>query len=728
MRSIKRYKHFVQLDSGDCAATCFRSIAHFYGHAISRTDAEYLVKKSAKGASMLDLIGAFSGLGALAQAQWCSVGNIVQRNSFPCIVHIRKEHFVIVLGASKNSISISDPENRKKTTVSITRFAEEFAVEKNGVGAAIFFESLPPGNGSVRSPSFLRPLLIKALTVEPRRITIVGILALIAIVTTAIVPLLTKRFFDSGVDSTGLGMLSVAAGSLLGAQICIVVLNATRTVSTSIIQRNLLSAFSEPFLSSLVQLDYNFFLTRTSGDILQRLNDQSRIESFASKLMADALTIVCGLIGGVFGLILISPIGAAATAVCSAVVFAVSLILLRRRVIPESDFFDASAKARGAENEIARCILSIKAAAHERQAVSNWKKSAKRRANAQFGLTRLDVILASTSETLVQCAAVIILLLVTWPTLGSHLVSAGDIGAFSIVMGTIFGPLIRLASISKDVQEARLAAERSESVVSISPERATKSASLIDVSECAIRFESVSYAYPGSKKPALRSVDFIVEPRTTCAIIGGSGSGKSTAGLLLAKLLQPAAGEISLDGKSLCEIDSAQLRSSIGFVLQDGAIYDGTISFNISGRDDAEPESIWNVLRICCLDQTVAALRAGISTKLGAGFEGLSGGQKQRLLLARALYGNPSIIILDEATSALDVYTEERVLQNLKASFPNTTTVIIAHRTSTVRHADKVIRLKEGAVDWIGLKADMSFDDEQVTPLIDRHSENLTLR
>jgi len=538
-----------------------------------------------------------------------------------------------------------------------------------------------------------------AIKAQAPQVLGVGVLALIAIFVTSAVPLLMKNFLDKAINASGVGILALGAITLLAAQLCLIAMNAVRIATTALIRRRLLSVFSEPFLTALVKLDYTFFLTRTSGDVLQRLNDQARLENFASKILADALTIVAGLLGGLIGLSFISPIGAAATATCAVVVSVVSVMLLQRRIVPEADFFDASAKARGSENEIARSILSIKAAAHERQAISNWKKFAKQKADTQYKLTLVDTIQASTSEILVQCCAIIVLLLVTWPALGFRLASAGDIGAFSIVLGTIFAPLIRLATISRDLQEAHLASERT---LSVSQQLETEQRTLIssiDLSSRAIHFSDVSFAYPGSKELALKSVAFTIQPNSTCAIMGASGSGKTTVGLLIARLLLPGEGKILLGDTSIADIDPDVLRSKIGFVLQEGAIYEGSIAFNIAGHDDANPETIWHLLRICCLDSKVANLRAGLSTQLGSGFEGLSGGQKQRLLLARALYNKPSIIVLDEATSALDLDTEACVLRNLSQEFPNTTTIIIAHRESTIRLADQVIHMKKGRVE-----------------------------
>jgi len=218
-----------------------------------------------------------------------------------------------------------------------------------------------------------------------------------------------------------------------------------------------------------------------------------------------------------------------------------------------------------------------------------------------------------------------------------------------------------------------------------------------------VRFEDVSFSFTSSGPQILHHVDLVIPPGTFVGVVGQSGSGKSTLTKMLSRLYTPNSGRILIDGYNINKVELYSLRRQIGIVPQDPLLFSGTVAENIALTDpDASSDAIVQACRLACAHDFVMDLAAGYSTPVGERGSSLSGGQRQRLALARTLLGNPKLLVLDEATSALDYNTERQVCDNLLNSLEHCTVFFITHRLSTIRRADLIVMMDQGAVVELG--------------------------
>jgi ATP-binding cassette subfamily B protein len=218
--------------------------------------------------------------------------------------------------------------------------------------------------------------------------------------------------------------------------------------------------------------------------------------------------------------------------------------------------------------------------------------------------------------------------------------------------------------------------------------------------EAAIEFSDVSFRYPGAgNDPVLQHIDMRIPRGKTTAIVGVSGSGKTTLLKLLLKYYEPQQGEIRLGDAPLAGISHRMWRSHCGVVMQESYIFSDTIERNIAvGVETVDAERLRHAVRVARMEDLIASLPLGFNTKIGADGTGMSMGQKQRILIARAVYRDPAIILFDEATNSLDAINESAILQNLESFFTGKTVVVVAHRLSTVKNADQIVVLDRGRI------------------------------
>ena len=268
-------------------------------------------------------------------------------------------------------------------------------------------------------------------------------------------------------------------------------------------------------------------------------------------------------------------------------------------------------------------------------------------------------------------------------------ITPGDFISFIAAVGLMFTPLKRLSRVHNNFEQGRTAIERIREVVSVEPERQGEG-------DAALRgdivFENVSFRYPLSRNDALHNVNLSVRRGEIIALVGYSGAGKSTLVDLVAGFWLPTSGTIYIDGMDLRTISLHSLRKHIGSVTQDIVLFDDTIRGNILfGRPGAPEEEVMEAARAAFAHEFIMELPEGYNTMIGERGVRLSGGQKQRITIARAIIRNPTILILDEATSSLDTESEQQVQKALEKLMSGRTTIVIAHRLSTVQRADRIV-------------------------------------
>jgi ATP-binding cassette, subfamily B, bacterial HlyB/CyaB len=296
-------------------------------------------------------------------------------------------------------------------------------------------------------------------------------------------------------------------------------------------------------------------------------------------------------------------------------------------------------------------------------------------------------------------------LLVLWVGAGMVLqgsLTLGQLIAFRILSGYVTQPLLRLSSIWQTVQELRVSFERLADVVD-TPQESTEADQRklpLPPIQGHVRFEKLTFSFGGAGTPAvLRQVDLDVPTGTFVGIVGQSGSGKSTLMKLLPRLYSPQKGRILIDDYDIDKVELYSLRRQIGIVPQDPLLFSGSVADNIAlTNPECSSEAIERAARIACAHEFIMQLPAGYSTMVGERGAGLSGGQRQRIAIARTLLSNPKLLVMDEATSALDYDTERRVCNNLRDTLRGCTVFFITHRLSTIRGADRIVLMDQGAI------------------------------
>jgi subfamily B ATP-binding cassette protein HlyB/CyaB len=288
---------------------------------------------------------------------------------------------------------------------------------------------------------------------------------------------------------------------------------------------------------------------------------------------------------------------------------------------------------------------------------------------------------------------------------GAKLVIAGDLSvgelvAFNILAGRVTQPILRLAQIWQDFHQARISVERLGDILNTPAEPAqTSSHAGLPPIRGDIRFERVTFRYRLDGPPILREVDLAIPAGQFLGIVGASGSGKSTIARLIQRLYVPEGGRVLVDGTDLAVADPAWLRRQIGVVLQENILMNRSVRENIALADPGMPlERVVEAAKLAGAHEFILGMPEGYDTMVGERGDTLSGGQRQRVAIARALLNNPRILIFDEATSALDYESERAVQDNMAAIAKGRTVIVIAHRLSTVRRADRIITIEKGQI------------------------------
>ena len=373
---------------------------------------------------------------------------------------------------------------------------------------------------------------------------------------------------------------------------------------------------------------------------------------------------------------------------------AVATPLFRRRL--EEKF------RRGAENqaflvESVSGIETLKAMAVEPQMQRRWEEQLAGYVSASFGVTSLG----NTASQLVQFVSKVVTAAILY--VGARLVigdalTVGELVAFNIFAGRVSAPVLRLAQVWQDFHQARLSIARLGDILNSAAEPAYSAGRAgLPQLQGNIRFEHVAFRYRLDGPEILHDVSFDIPAGQTVGIVGSSGSGKSTFAKLVQRLYVPQGGRVLIDGMDLVMTDPAWLRRQIGVVLQENMLFNRSVRDNIALADPTLPmDRIMEAAKLAGAHDFILELPEGYDTVVGERGSTLSGGQRQRIAIARALVTNPRILIFDEATSALDYESERIIHDNMKDIAKGRTVLIIAHRLSTVRGADRIFTLERG--------------------------------
>jgi len=357
-------------------------------------------------------------------------------------------------------------------------------------------------------------------------------------------------------------------------------------------------------------------------------------------------------------------------------------------------------------------IREIQSFTRERDAMKEFRNANLENFQANLRATKVWGTFFPTIQLMQAIGISIVILYGGWLSLNGALGpvedAVGTLITFTLYVGMFFGPIFDLTNFYNTIQSAFAAAERIFEILDVEPEiKDSKDAVEIPKVRGEIEFRNVTFGY-NSKQPVLHNISFHIKPKETIALVGPTGAGKSTIVKLLCRFYDPQKGQILIDGYDIKKIKRKSLRKQMGIVLQETFLFSGTIMDNIRyGRPDASDEMVMAAAKLVGAHEFIERLPDGYNTKIGEGGAGLSAGQKQLVAFARALLRNPAILILDEATSSIDPYTDLLIRKAMKLLLKDRTSIIIAHRLSTVRDADRIFVIDGGRIVEEGTHEDL---------------------
>lgn len=718
---MKRFPIFLQHDAMDCGPACLRMLAAYYGKHYSLEELREKSYITREGVSMLGISEAAEKIGFRTLCVQIGFKKL-EDAPLPCIVHWNQQHFVVVYKISPPSVKreghiwIADPSGgRLKYT--IDEFCNCWLSSKqngNESGVALLLEPSPDfyiekeeqnetGKcGFKFMLSYIRPY--KKLVFQ----LFLGLL--LGSMMQLILPFLTQSIVDFGIGNQNLNFIYL----VLIAQLMLVFSGAVVAFIRGWILLHLgtrinISLISD-FLIKLMKLPISYFDTKMTGDILQRIGDHTRIQSFLTGSSLNILFSIFNIV--IFGIVLLIYNGMIFLIFMLGSVLYVAYVWLfmkKRAELDHKRFAQQSAN-QSTVVQLISGMQEIKLSGCEQQKRWEWERIQARlfklsvRGLALGQYQDSGAILINQTKNLLTTVLVAGLVIKGEMTLGMML-------SVQYIIGQLNGPVDQLITFVRDMQDAKLSMDRLSEVRAKKDEEDESKELIREIPEDEdLIIHDLSFSYdPLSERPTLEDVNLIIPIGKQTAIVGTSGSGKTTLVKLLLGFYLPAKGEIVLGGNNLEFYSVREWRKRCGVVMQDGFIFSDTIAGNIApGVERVDKKKLQNAAIVANIHDFIMELPLGYNTKIGQEGHGLSQGQKQRLLIARAVYKDPEFIFFDEATNALDANNERVIMNNLDAFFKGRTSVIVAHRLSTVRNADQIVVIELGRIIEIGTHEELT--------------------
>ena len=688
---MKRVPVILQMTPNECGAACLAMVLTYYGRETTVNESRKQLHSGRDGVTARAIAQAARALGLRVKAFSMEPAGLAQVQA-PAILHWGFDHFMVLERWSPRAVEVVDPAiGRRRLS------AEELNAGFTGVVL-----TLEPGADFQRQRaqdklswrSYLGQLL--------RTPGSAGLLAQVLVATALLqllglaFPLFTKVLIDTILPQQAFSLLTVLGIGMVLLVLSLVVLSYLRSALALYLETRLDIHVMLGFFEHMLRLPFRFFHERTSGDLLMRLGSIAMIREV---LTGDS---VSALLDGAMALFYLVVLFAwwPWYGVLALVVGGLQVALLlgsTRRLyhLTERDL-TAQAESQSYLVEALTGIATLKASAAEERALDHWSNLFFKQLNLSLQRSHLTTLVETGREGLGALAPVILLWVgALWVLNGD--MTLGTMLALNTLAIAFLGPLSSLVSTVQEVQLIGANLARIADVLETAPEQDPQTVQAAPELSGRIEVRNASFRYHANAPWALDDVSLTVEPRQKIAVVGRTGSGKSTLSLLLLGLYPLNEGEILYDGQPLQGLDYRSLRSQFGVVLQEPSLFSGSIRRNIAANDPDLPlEQIVAAAQLAAIHDEIIQMPMGYETVIAEGGIDLAGGQRQRLALARALAHRPAILLLDEATSHLDVMTEAAVDRNL--SDLACTRVVIAHRLSTVRNADLILVLDQGVV------------------------------
>lgn len=703
-----------QLDAKDCGPACLKMISGFYGKNYSIQTLREISHISRQGVSLAGLSEAAETVGFRSVGVKISWAQLVEQASLPCVAHWEQNHFIVIYKITAHKVYVADPAVGK-LTLSKSDFLKGWVSSvADGVeqGICLLLDPLPSFYQAEDEPKQSNSFAFLFQYVKPHRKLlfqlILGMLA--GSVLLLILPFLTQAIVDIGIGTRDIDFVYL----VIVAQFVLIIgktsIEFIRSWLLLHISTRVNVTLISDYLIKLLRLPVGFFESRFTGDILQRIGDHARIENFLTNSSLNILFSLFNLI--VFGIVLaiynvpiliIFLIG-------SALYFGWITLFLKKRRELDHKRFKQMARNQNSIIQLVNGIQDIKLNNSERSRRWEWERIQARLFSVRvksLGLTQYQTL----GSVLINDTKNILISLLAAKAVIEADMTLGIMFAIQYIVGFMNSPIDQLISFVHSAQDARISLERLSEVHLHQEDQVKSEATLRQLpADHSFYVRNLSFQYEGSNSPkVLDGIDLEIPANKVTAIVGTSGSGKTTLIKLLLGFYEPVTGDVRLGDSPVRNIDLSLYRSVCGVVMQDGYIFSDTIARNIALADtEIDSAGLAKAAELANLSEFVNQLPLGFNTRIGGEGQGLSQGQKQRILIARAIYSNPEFLFFDEATNSLDANNELLIMNQLTGFYQGRTVVVVAHRLSTVKHADQIVVMDKGQIIETGTHSSLT--------------------
>ncbi|MFL0063911.1 peptidase domain-containing ABC transporter [Tenacibaculum maritimum] len=705
---MKKFPFYKQPGNKDCGPTCLKIIGKFYGRTIQIQELRSISETTRLGSSLSGISNAAEKIGFHSLGVKITLQNLLEA-PLPCIIHWNKNHYVVLYKIKKDFFFISDPahgllkynkkdflrhwigananENTREGIVLLLEptpkfYSSEFNTEQKSLGFSFLYKYL------FRYRKFLTQLVI-------------GLLA--GSLLQLIFPFLTQSIVDVGIKNQDIHFVYLILIAQLGLFIGKTAVEVVRSWILLHLSTRINISLVSDFFIKLMNLPIAFFDTRMTGDILQRINDHKRIERILTTSSLNVLFSMVNLVifsfvlayynWQIFGVFLIGSI----------LYFLWITLFLKKRKDLDYKRFSQVSQEHSKVIELVNGMQEIKLHNAEKQKRWSWEYLQARLFKVSIEGLALEQYQNVGSSFINELKNILITVLSAKLVIDGN-ITLGMMLAITYIVGQLNSPIAQLIGFIRELQDARISLERLSEIHEKEDEEPQNQERISEIpSNTNFIFNNLSFRYTGSNQMVLSDLNMEIPANKITAIVGVSGSGKTTLMKLLLKFYEPSSGEIKLGNYNLNTISQKTWRNQCGVVMQEGYVFNDTVANNIAvGVDFVDKKKLAHAVDVANIHEFIESLPLSYNTKIGMEGVGLSTGQKQRILIARAVYKNPSYLFFDEATSALDANNEKIIMGKLNTFFENKTVVVIAHRLSTVKNANQIVVLDKGKIIEIG--------------------------
>jgi ATP-binding cassette subfamily B protein len=676
-------------------------LAKHYGRSYKIQTLRKLCEINREGVSLLGISDAAEKIGFRCLGAKLNLVDLKNAER-PCILHWRQHHFVVLHKIKKDKYYIADPE-KGLVVLSEDDFKGQWISDKHkDIGIVLllsptpqFFEQEDEKDSKIKW-TFLLRYLITYRQLVLQLLFGLGIGSLLQL----IAPFLTQSVVDIGINTRNINFIYL----ILIAQIALII----GRVSVDFIRSWILLHISTrvnvsiltDFLIKLMKLPMSFFDTKMTGDIMQRMSDQKRIESFLTGSTLSTVFSMFNLV--VFSVVLVyyNSLIFFVFAASSALYITWIVIFLKQRRNLDYKRFSISSKNQSSIVQLVTGMQEIKLNNCEQQKRWEWE-------HLQASLFKFNVKSLALSQyqqggsTLINESTNLLITFISAKAVIDGNLTLGGMIAVQYIIGQLNSPIQQFLGFIQGFQDAKISLERLNEIHQMDDEETVDKEYSQDLpTDKSLSLSNLTFRYPGAdNEPVLENIDLYIPQGKTTAIVGMSGSGKTTILKLLLRFYEPEKGDIKVGDHSVNQFSFKLWRNQCGVVMQDGFIFSDTIARNIAvGDDNPDKHKLKHAIKIANIQDFIDGLPLGLNTKIGAEGNGISQGQRQRMLIARAVYKNPQYLFFDEATNSLDANNERVIMDNMQEFFVGRTVIIVAHRLSTVSNADNIIVLDKGRI------------------------------